>query len=132
MFVRNCIALSFLCLSGCASIVSQSDYPVTVNSSPDGATFVIKNQAGVEVENGMTPKQVTLTTKAGFFDGETYTVKFDKTGYQSNFVVLDTQLDDWYFGNILFGGTIGSFIVDPLTGAMWELPEESSVSLMPE
>jgi hypothetical protein len=132
MIIKNCIVLSLLCLSGCASIVSQSEYPVTINSSPDGATFVIKNQAGQEVETGVTPKQVTLTTKAGFFDGETYAIRFDKSGYKSEFTVLDTHLDDWFFGNILFGATMGSFIIDPLTGAMWELPEESSVSLVPE
>lgn len=129
MLVKNCITLSVLCLSGCASIVSQSDYPMTINSSPDGAAFVIKNQAGVKVESGITPKQVTLTTKAGFFDGETYAISFEKTGYKTKFLVLDTSLDDWYFGNILFGGSLGSLIVDPYTGAMWELPEESSVEL---
>ncbi|MCF6204676.1 MAG: hypothetical protein L3J59_13575 [Methylococcaceae bacterium] len=132
MLIKNCVSLSLLCLSSCASIVSQSEYPVTINSSPEGATFVIKNQAGQEVETGVTPKQVTLTTKAGFFDGETYAVRFDKLGYKSEFAVLDTHLDDWFFGNILFGATMGSFIIDPLTGAMWELPEESSVSLVPE
>lgn len=131
MLIKNCIALSFLCVSSCASIISQSDYPVTINSSPDGAAFIIKNQAGEEVESGVTPKQVTLTTKVSFFDGETYAISFDKAGYKTAFSVLDTQLDNWYFGNILFGGTIGSFIVDPLTGAMWELPDESSVLLTP-
>lgn len=129
MLIKKIITLSFLCLSGCTTIVSQSEYPVTINSSPKGATFIIKNQAGVEVENGVTPKQVSLTTKAGFFDGETYAIRFDKAGYQSGFSVLDTELEDWYFGNILFGGTIGGFIVDPYTGAMWELPEESTVIL---
>ena len=132
MLFKNCIALSFLCLSSCASIVSQSDYPVMINSSPDGATFVIKNQTGVNIESGVTPKQVTLTTKAGFFDGETYVISFDKAGYKTSFLVLDTELDNWYFGNIFFGGTIGSFIVDPLTGAMWELPDASSASLAPK
>jgi len=130
MFVKNFIALCFISLSACASIVSQSEYPVTINSNPDGATFEIKNQAGIKVESGTTPKQVTLTTKAGFFDGETYAIRFNKKGYKTNFSVLDTQLDNWYFGNILFAGTMGSFIIDPLTGAMWKLPKESSVSLV--
>jgi len=31
-------------------------------------------------------------------------------------------LDGWYIaGNLLFGGLIGYFIVDPATGAMWTL-----------
>lgn len=130
MLIKSYFALSFICLSGCASIVSQSEYQVKINSSPEGASFEIKNQEGVKIESGVTPKEVTLTTKAGFFDGETYAIKFNKEGYESDFLVLDTQLDNWYFGNILFGGTLGSLIVDPLTGAMWELPKESSVSLV--
>jgi hypothetical protein len=83
MLFKNYISLSLLCLSGCASIVSQSDYPVNINSSPDGATFVIKNQAGVKIDSGITPKQVTLTTKAGFFDGESYAISFEKAGYKT-------------------------------------------------
>ena len=130
MLINKSIVLFFLCLSGCASIVSQSDYPVTISSSPSGADFVIKNQAGIQVESGVTPKLVTLTTKAGFFDGETYAISYEKPGYKTEFVVLDTKLDDWFFGNILFGATIGSFIVDPYTGAMWTLPKESSASLI--
>jgi hypothetical protein len=130
MLIKKSFTLFFLCLSGCASIVSQSDYPVTISSSPSGANFVIKNQAGIKVESGITPKLVTLTTKAGFFDGETYAISYEKPGYKSEFVVLDTKLDNWFFGNILFGATIGSFIVDPYTGAMWALPEESSASLI--
>jgi hypothetical protein len=30
----------------------------------------------------------------------------------------------WYFGNLLFGGVIGMLIVDPLTGAMYNLTPE--------
>ena len=129
MLIKICItALSFIYLSGCASIVSQSDYHVTINSSPTGATFEIKNQNGDKVVDGITPKQVILTTKAGFFDGETYAISFNKEGYKPSFSVLDTQLDNWYFGNILTAG-IGSFTIDPLTGAMWKLPKESLVQL---
>ena len=34
---------------------------------------------------------------------------------------IDTELDAWYFGNILLGGVIGMLIVDPATGAMYKL-----------
>ncbi len=122
------VALNIIFISSCASIISQSDYHVTINSTPNGATFEIKNQKGVKVADGITPKQVILTTKAGFFDGETYSISYNKDGYKTGFLVLDTQLDNWYYGNILFAG-IGSFTVDPYTGAMWALPKESSTSL---
>ena len=42
------------------------------------------------------------------------------------------QWDGWYIGgNILVGGLIGWFIVDPLTGAMYTLPKEVNADLRP-
>jgi hypothetical protein len=38
---------------------------------------------------------------------------------------LDSTLSGWYFGNILIGGLIGLLIVDPLTGAMYDLEPEN-------
>ncbi|MDB4525936.1 hypothetical protein N9065_03445 [Akkermansiaceae bacterium] len=42
------------------------------------------------------------------------------TGTQS----LDASMDPWYAGNIIFGGILGVLVVDPATGAMWQLPKE--------
>ena len=38
--------------TGCATIVSESSYPVNIKSTPSGASFVIKNRAGEEVKKG--------------------------------------------------------------------------------
>ncbi len=127
MVVRIGIMLSFLCLSACARIVSHNVYPVIVDSSPDGVPFIIKNQAGIQVESGVTPQQVTLKANVGYFEAESYAVSFNKEGFQTGPFILDTSLDEWYFGNLLFGGFIGMLIIDPITGAMWELPEKFSV-----
>jgi hypothetical protein len=45
-------------------------------------------------------------------------------GYDSAEVNLDSSVSGWYFGNLLFGGVIGMLIVDPLTGAMYNLTPE--------
>ena len=45
--------------------------------------------------------------------------------------ILESEVDSWYFGNILFGGLIGMLIIDPATGAMWKLPENVSTDLSP-
>jgi hypothetical protein len=37
---------------------------------------------------------------------------------------VDSTINGWYVGNIVFGGFIGWLIVDPLTGAMWALDTE--------
>ena len=109
--------------SGCASIVSDSKYPVSINSNPSGANFLIKDKNGMVVHSGKTPEVVLLKAGAGYFSSATYSVYFKKKGYGDVTRVLDTELDGWYIGNILFGGIIGFLIVDPITGAMWKLPE---------
>ena len=43
---------------------------------------------------------------------------------------MQGDLDAWYWGNILFGGLIGWFFVDPVTGAMYKLPERTSANLV--
>jgi hypothetical protein len=45
-------------------------------------------------------------------------------GYNSRTVSVTFSIDDWYFGNILFGSLIGMLIVEPATGAMWKLDTE--------
>lgn len=117
-------------VTGCASIVSKSDWPVSITSSPDGADFNVTNKNGTKVHSGRTPAILVLSSKAGYFSGETYTIKYKKEGYKEIEETVDTELNGWYLGNIIFGGVIiGMLIVDPLTGAMWRLPEYVSGSL---
>ena len=92
--------------TGCATIVSESSYPVNIKSTPSGASFVIKNRAGEEVKKGVTPDLVTLKAGAGYFKGEKYQITFTlpKKGNQAGVektVELDTSLDGWYLGGNL-------------------------------
>lgn len=123
------LAVTIAALSGCSSIISKNDYPVSINSSPDGASFVITNKAGQKVHSGNTPSTITLSSSAGYFKGEAYTVTLNKDGYGSKEYTINSSIDGWYFGNILLGGLIGMLIVDPATGAMYNLPERVDVSL---
>ncbi len=116
-------------ISGCASIVSEKLYPVTISSAPEGATFQIFNEDGLKVFNGTTPAMVVLPAHNGYFDGETYTIKFKKKGFYQQTTVLDSKIDGWYFGNLWLGGIIGLLIIDPATGAMWKLPDYHNISL---
>ncbi|MBT9096990.1 hypothetical protein KFZ76_04600 [Methylovulum psychrotolerans] len=125
------IALAFGLLSGCASIVNHAPNPVTITSVPERANFVVTNHDGKVVHSGITPSTVTLKPDAGYFRGEKYTLKFQKEGFNSQGTPLHAQLNNWYWGNILLGSPIGMFIVDPLTGSMWAMPETKSVVLVP-
>jgi|AntDeeMinimDraft_4_1070355.scaffolds.fasta_scaffold04972_3 hypothetical protein len=128
--LKTAIIAASISSVGCASIVSDSSYPVTINSSPDDAKFTITNvDSGATVMKGQTPSTLTLEASNGFFDGATYSVQFDKAGYDSQSLTLDSSVDGWYVANILFGGILGFLIIDPATGAMWKLDESLLVSL---
>jgi len=115
------VAGLFILGTSCASIVSKSIYPVTIDSEPRGANVVIYNRRGFEVFKGGTPALVKLKSGAGFFQRAIYNIEISKDGYATKKVEVTATLNGWYFGNILFGGVIGFLIVDPATGAMYRL-----------
>lgn len=120
---------SSLLLSGCASIFTEQVYPVQVTSSPSGANVEIQDEDGNIVYNGVTPSTVKLESSAGYFDGQTYTVKFHKDGYADETTVIDSGVEGWYWANILVGGVLGMLIIDPATGAMFDLPTKASTHM---
>ena len=124
----NALALSGLCMAagGCASIVHSGSRTVSINSQPPGAAVTIsKSDSKVSVHSGTTPMTVSLDPKRGFFKGQSYTVRLDLAGYKSDEIELKATVSGWYFGNIVFGGLIGILIVDPATGAMWNISPEN-------
>ena len=123
------VVISIL-LSGCASIVSKSDYPVTFISNPNGANIIVKDIDRKEVYKGTTPATLTLPASSGFFQGARYNIIVSKEGYNTTQQTLKSGIDLWYLlGNFIFGGLIGYIIVDPLTSAMFTLPKEERVNL---
>ncbi|MEY5013996.1 MAG: hypothetical protein RIS92_354 [Verrucomicrobiota bacterium] len=121
--------LSAASLCSCASIVSKSQRPVTITSSPQGAKVVLMKDNGVAIQTGETPMTVTLETSRGFFQKAKYTIEASKPGYDTAKSTISADVNGWYFGNLLFGGVIGMLIVDPATGAMWKLDDTYSVNL---
>lgn len=119
------VLFAFLLTSGCASIVSKSSYPITINSTPEQANITITDEKGEKVFAGQTPTTVTLDTKAGYFKGKSYNVTIAKEGYSEQTIMIKSEMDGWYIGNLLFGGLVGMLIVDPLTGAMWKLEPQN-------
>jgi len=130
LFLIFITLLSVFFITGCSSLVSKSDYPVSITSTPTGASVIISDlKKGKEIFRGVTPCNVTLKAKAGFFSPAKYSVTIKKPGYESQNITLTANLDGWYLGNFLFGGLVGMLIVDPATGAMWKLPNNVSVTL---
>lgn len=119
----NLIFFTVFFCSGCASIVSKSSWPVTITSNPSNAKFLLINEKGETIQNGITPATINLNSSSGYFDGATYYIKFTQEGSKDKYSVIDSTINEWYWGNILFGGIIGFMIFDPATGAMWKLPK---------
>ncbi|GGY52141.1 hypothetical protein [Parvularcula lutaonensis] len=115
-------------MSGCASIVSDSVYPVTIDSVPTGADLKITDEKGMIVFEGEGPTTLTLKASDGYFSGANYTIEATIDGTVGR-GQLTSSMDGWYIGNILVGGPIGLLIVDPATGAMYKLPERVVVSV---
>jgi hypothetical protein len=116
-----------LLLPSCATIVSKSEYPVNIQTSPSNVRVAIKDKNGMVIHKGRTPMIVNLKASNGYFDSANYIVEYKYKGI-TKIKPLSAKFDGWYLGNIMFGvgGIIGFLVVDPLTGAMWKLPEVTS------
>ena len=99
---------------GCASIVSETDYPVTINTDDD-QDYIVKNELGQKVFTGKGTKTQVLKAGGGW-NCMDYSVETP-----CGTTPINSGVDGWVFGNILLGGVIG-LIVDPSTGAACELP----------
>lgn len=128
-YVASVLVCGSMFLSSCASIVSKSQYPVTINSTPSGAHVTVTDKSGHAIHNATTPTTVTLKSSSGYFQPASYTLNFDVNGKVIRTVPLKASMNGWYVGNIVFGGLIGIIIVDPLTGAMWSLSDNVNVDL---
>lgn len=116
--------------SGCASMMSQTHYTVPINSTPAGATVIVRDVYGQNVFSGTTPTMAQLSASAGYFIPARYTFTFEKQGFQPAYAVIESGTDPWYFMNI-FNFMFGAVFIDPVTGAMWELNRSVGASLAP-
>ena len=120
IYITACIFVIFL--TGCATIVSGSKYPVNLSSDPSGAEISIINGKGKIVFTGVTPTEIKLNAGQGYFKRADYKIVIEKEGYERRIISLTSNIDPWYgLGNYVLGGLIGWFIVDPTTGAMWKI-----------
>jgi len=119
-------------VSGCATIVHSGPRNIPVASTPTGAKVSIYDRSDSLVMTNTTPFVAPLNTKFGYFKSQSYRLVFEMPGYNRAEINLNSSVSGWYFGNLLFGGVIGMLIVDPLTGAMFNLtPEKIEQQMSP-
>jgi len=111
-------------LSACASIVSDNDSTTYIGSEPEGARCELHGQDFKRVITA--PDSMTLPAEAA-----PITVSCKADGYRTTTAELDTSMDGWIVGNLLFGGLIG-VAVDAARGAGQKYPPQLTVLLDPE
>lgn len=114
-----------LLLTGCASLVGSSEETVYIDSNPV-AYYAIIDRDGNIIATGQTPQSVVLKKSDGsYFGKREYTLTLKQEGYYSTMMPLEYRFSRWYtFGNIIFFGVPGWFIVDPFSGGMYTFKEE--------
>ena len=105
--------------SGCASIVSGTNQPVSIETNLKGAPVVgayckLNNDKGTWFVT--TPGSITIHRSIQNLD-----IKCDKEGVQPGLLSVKSAAKGMAFGNILFGGPIGAG-VDIATGAAFDYP----------
>lgn len=110
-------------LSGCASIVSDTDSTTYIETTPEKCHCTLHGQDFKRVVN--TPDSVHLPSEAA-----PIIISCEAEGYRTNSTELDTEVDGWIFGNIIFGGIIGA-VVDASRGAGMEYPDKITLQLDP-
>ena len=118
-------------LGGCASISSENSYDVSVLSVPTDVPFTITDGAGQTVAEGTTPQIVHLDSYAGFFKAAKYLVSYAHPENGKSDVPLNGKFNVMYLLNYPFGAWFG-FIIDPFTGAVYDLPNQVSADLTTE
>ncbi len=119
------IQLSILVLamvsSGCATILDGSSQPVNFNSSPNGARIYVN---GMEV--GTTPLNMLVKRSKATM------ILAKKNGYEDQSIVLQTKVNTYFWGNILFFGGLYSSTTDYASDAMIEYsPNMYHITLTP-
>lgn len=128
-YLAGLLIVAVSLLSGCASIVGTNSYPVTLSSTPSDARFVVATPNGRTIHTGTTPATVMLASSKGYFKSANYLISFSKPGFEDTVVELHSEVNGWYFGNFLVAGVVGLLVIDPITGAMWRLPDEQDAVL---
>jgi len=112
-----------LILPSCASIVSTGEWPIAISAHPSNASVEVFNDNGVCIHRQRTPFVVTLQSGDGWFAAAHYRVRATSDTGHITETEIGGRLNGWYWGNLLFPGLVGLLIVDPLTGAMYRLPD---------
>jgi hypothetical protein len=108
-------------LSACASIIQGTTQTVRIDSNVRGAQVSING-----VVAGITPLSTQLKRASNTM------VQVSSPGFETQMIMLATQTEPWFWGNILIGGFFGS-TTDAASGAMYMYaPDSYMLPLRPQ
>jgi hypothetical protein len=116
-----------LLATGCASIVSGTNQPVSVETRGNGGALVAGANCKLSNNKGTwfvtTPGTTTVNRSY-----EALNVRCEKDGSEPGLAVINSSTKGMAFGNILFGGPIGAG-VDMASGAAYDYPNLITVMM---
>ena len=112
--------LLMFCLVGCSTVITGAKQKVFFDSDPQGALVKMNG-----VELGETPFEATVQRM------NAPVLTFSKEGYQLATRDMTTEVDPWFWGNIIIGGEIGS-TTDLAAGSVRKYDDRYFAKLIPE
>jgi hypothetical protein len=91
-------------------------------------TITVRDRDGKVLQTATAPFTLTVERGSGYFKGNALTATATAADGTTETREIDTSVSGWYWGNLVFGGLIGMVIVDPLTGAMFYLPDDVNMN----
>lgn len=122
--------IAMLFLTGCATLVNGTHETLQIRTEPEEVSFSIRDPDGRDVASGRTPASVHVARSSGFFQPARYELHLSKPGYIPKTTPISTRIDAWWWIDWLL--LVPGFLVDPFTGAMWDLEEPRIQRLAPE
>ncbi len=114
------IAIIFLVLPGCATMMSDNHHGYPVFSTPQGALVTVNG-----LPHGHTPVIITTDPDRDLL------ITIERPSCPVFQTVVASTTNPWTFGNILIGGIVG-LIIDSATGAMYQYEPRSLTVLYGE
>jgi hypothetical protein len=108
-------------LSACATLVTDDHQEISIKSDPPGATCLVE-QGG----NGLGTVEPTPGTIYVGKSRHDIAINCSLAGFYNGAAVLQPRFQNWTFGNIIYGGSLG-LLVDTSSGAINEYPRAVTV-----
>ncbi|WP_461211281.1 hypothetical protein [Desulfocurvus sp. DL9XJH121] len=118
------LLLFLVVLSGCASVVSDNKSVTYIETDPENVRCELHGQDFVRKITA--PGSISLPSEAA-----PIIIACKTDGYYTTTQEIDTKMDGWIFGNIIFGGIIGG-VIDVARGAGQKFPSRVSIILDPK